>query len=105
MGRSTQRNQHIAAIEKHGRIGWQRRSGYNPRIRVETAMNWRKTIIRRRLLARTLFSQQVAAKIGCNAEPDDKLRDASHHPDRLMPPPAGKARKAYKPPSSNPTSK
>jgi hypothetical protein len=27
------------------------------------------------------------------AEPDDKLWDASHHPDRLMPPPAGKRRR------------
>ena len=35
---ATQRNQHIAAIEKHGRIGWQCRSGYNRRSLIETAM-------------------------------------------------------------------
>ena len=63
---ATQRDQHIATIEKHGRIGWQRRSGYNRRSLVETAMYRYKTIIGRRLLARTLSSQQVEAKIGCN---------------------------------------
>jgi hypothetical protein len=31
-----QRDRHIEAIEKHGRIGWQRRSGYNRRSLVET---------------------------------------------------------------------
>jgi len=61
-----QRNQHIATIERHGRMGWQRRSGYNRRSLVETAMYRYKTIIGRRLLARTLSSQQVEAKIGCN---------------------------------------
>jgi hypothetical protein len=34
----TQRDQHIAEIEKHGHIGWQRRSGYNRRSLVETGM-------------------------------------------------------------------
>ena len=28
---TTQRDRHIATIEKHGRMGWQRRSGYNRR--------------------------------------------------------------------------
>jgi hypothetical protein len=35
---ATQRDRHIATIEKHGRMGWQRRSGYNRRSLVETAM-------------------------------------------------------------------
>ena len=51
---ATQRDQHIATIEKHGRIGWQRRFGYNRRSLVETAMYRYKTIIGRQLLARTL---------------------------------------------------
>ena len=63
---ATQRNQHIAAIEQHGRIGWQRRSGYNRRSLAETAMYRYKTINGRRLLARSLSSQQVEAKVGCN---------------------------------------
>jgi len=42
---TTQRDQHIAKIEEHGRIGWQRRSGYNRRSLVETAMYRYKTIL------------------------------------------------------------
>jgi hypothetical protein len=34
---ATQRDQHVATIRKHGRIGWQRRSGYSRRSLVETA--------------------------------------------------------------------
>jgi len=63
---ATHRDQHIATIEKHGRIGWQRRSGYNRRSLVETPMHRYKTIIGRRLYARILSGQQVEAKIGCN---------------------------------------
>ena len=34
----TQRDRHITTIEKHGRMGLQRRSGYNRRSLVETAV-------------------------------------------------------------------
>ena len=50
----TQRGRHLAAIAKHGRIGWQRRSGHNRRSLAETAMYRYKTIVGRRLQARTL---------------------------------------------------
>jgi hypothetical protein len=50
----TQRDRHIATIERHGRMGWQRRSGYNRRSLAETAVNRYKTIIGRRLQSRTL---------------------------------------------------
>ena len=63
---ATQRAQHIAEIEKHGRIGWQRRSGYNRRSLVETGMFRYKTTVGRRLHARTLSNQRTEAKIGCN---------------------------------------
>src|SRR5277367_6318560 len=63
---ATQRDRHIAEIEEHGHMGWQRRSGYNRRSLVETAMYRYKTVMGRRLLARTLSGQQVEAKIGCN---------------------------------------
>jgi hypothetical protein len=55
-------------IDEHGRMGWQRRSGYNKRslALVETAMFRYKTIIGRRLQARTLSNQKTEAKIGCN---------------------------------------
>jgi len=35
---ATQRDRHIATIERHGRMGWQRRSGYNRRSLAETAV-------------------------------------------------------------------
>jgi hypothetical protein len=63
---TTQRDRHIATIEKHGRMGWQRRSGYNRRSLVETAVYRYKTIIGRRLQARILAKQRTEAKIGCN---------------------------------------
>ena len=63
---TTQRDRHIATIEQHGRMGWQRRSGYNRRSLVETAVYRYKTIIGRRLHALTLPKQRTEAKIGCN---------------------------------------
>ena len=64
---ATQRDRHIATVAKHGRMGWQRRSGYNRRSLIETAMFRYKTIIGGRLHARTLPNQRTEAKIGCNA--------------------------------------
>jgi hypothetical protein len=61
-----QRDRHLAMLEKHGGMGWQRRSGYNRRSMVETAMFRYKTIIGRRLQTRTLPNQRTEAKIGCN---------------------------------------
>jgi hypothetical protein len=62
---ATQRDRHIADIAKHGRIGWQRRSGYTRRSLAETGMYRYKTIVGRRLHARTLPNQRIEAKIGC----------------------------------------
>ena len=63
---TSQRDQHVRAIAQHGRMNWQRRSGYNRRSLVETAMYRYKTIIGRRLHARTLPNQRTETKIGCN---------------------------------------
>ena len=63
---TTQRDGHLAAIAKHGRLGWQRSSGYNRRSLAETGVYRYKTIIGRRLHARTLPNQRAEAKIGCN---------------------------------------
>lgn len=60
------RNRHLEAIAKHGRMAWQRSSGYNRRSLVETAVYRYKTIIGQRLHARTLPNQRTKAKIGCN---------------------------------------
>jgi transposase len=63
---ATQRDRHLALIDEHGRMGWQRRSGYKRRSLIETAMFRYKTIIGRRLQARPLCNQKTEAKIGCN---------------------------------------
>ncbi len=63
---TSQRDLHVRVIAQHGGMGWQRRSGYNRRSLVETAMYRCKAIIGRRLHARTLRKQQTEAKIGCN---------------------------------------
>jgi hypothetical protein len=58
---ATQRDQNIATIAKHGRMGWQRRSGYNRRSLIETAMFRYNTIIGRRPHARSLPHQRTEA--------------------------------------------
>jgi hypothetical protein len=63
---TTQRDRDIAAIKEHGRMGWQCHSGYNRRSLVETAMYCYKTVVGRRLHARTVANQRTEAKIGCN---------------------------------------
>src|SRR5690242_7639004 len=60
------RNGHLATIAKHGRMNWQRSSGYNRRSLAETGVYRYKNIIGRRLRARTLPNQRTEAKIGCN---------------------------------------
>jgi hypothetical protein len=62
----TQRDQHLRTIAQHGRIAWQRLSGYSRRSLVETAMYRYKSIIGRRLHARTLPNQKTEAKVGGN---------------------------------------
>ncbi|MBV8458461.1 MAG: transposase [Acetobacteraceae bacterium] len=61
-----QRKAHVAAIAKHGRMGWQRRSGYNRRSLAETGVYRYKNIIGRRLRARAMPNQRTEEKIGCN---------------------------------------
>ena len=59
---ATQRDRHIAEIDEHGRMGWQRRSGYNRRSLVETAIYRYKTVVGRRLRTRTLSNQRTEEK-------------------------------------------
>jgi hypothetical protein len=63
---ATQRVRHLAMIGEHGRMKRQRRSGYNRRSLVDAAAFRYKTIIARRLQARTSPNQKTEAKIGCN---------------------------------------
>jgi transposase len=63
---TSQRDGHLETIGQHGRMGWQRRSGYGQRSLVEAAMYRYKSLIGRRLHARTLSNQKTEAKIGCS---------------------------------------
>ncbi len=56
---SNQRNQHIAVIDADGRLKWQVATGYGKRSLVETAIGRYKSIIGRRLRARSFAAQQT----------------------------------------------
>jgi hypothetical protein len=49
----TQRDRHLQSINEHGRIGWQKRSGYSRRALVETAISRFKRVIGDALRSRT----------------------------------------------------
>jgi hypothetical protein len=61
----TQRDRHIQTIARRGRRGWQRATGYGRRSLVETAMFRYKTLIGRRLRARSLPGQKAEARMSC----------------------------------------
>jgi Transposase DDE domain len=63
----TQRDQHLRMIRDRGRMGWQKAVGYGKRSLGETAVFRYKTIIGRRLRARTLPSQKTEARAACAA--------------------------------------
>ncbi|WP_313293037.1 IS5 family transposase [Rhizobium rhizoryzae] len=60
-----QRNQHIAAINADGRMKWQIATNYGKRSLVETAIGRYKSIIGRRLRARSFAAQQTEVAISC----------------------------------------
>lgn len=61
----SQRDRHIAAINADGRMKWQIATGYGKRSLVETAIGRYKSIIGRRLRARSFAAQQTEVAIGC----------------------------------------
>ena len=63
-GNSPMRNAHIEHIEKHGRIGWQRDTGYNERSGVEAQIGRYKSVIGSKLQSRNLETQQTETTIG-----------------------------------------
>jgi hypothetical protein len=62
---ASQRDRHIAAINTDGRMKWQAATGYGKRSLVETAIGRYKSIIGRRLRARSFGAQQAEVAIGC----------------------------------------
>src|SRR5580658_3605969 len=63
---ASQCDAHLATIGEHGRMSWQRSWGHNRRSLVEAAMFRYKTVIDRRLHARTLTHLRTEAKPTCN---------------------------------------
>jgi hypothetical protein len=63
----TQRDSHIRSITKHGRMNWQKTSGYNRRSKVEAAIGRYKRVIgdalRSREDARRLCEVKIAVKV------------------------------------------
>jgi hypothetical protein len=49
----TQRDRHLQSIAEHGRMGWQKRSGYTRRALVETSISRFKRVIGDALRSRT----------------------------------------------------
>jgi hypothetical protein len=52
-------DRHIADIRAHGRMAWQKSSGYNPRSRGETLMGRWKSVIGPKLKARSFENQKT----------------------------------------------
>jgi hypothetical protein len=61
----TQRDRHLRMIQERGRRGWQKAVNYGCRSLGEVAMMRYKTLIGRRLHARTLPTQKTEAAVGC----------------------------------------
>jgi len=61
----TQRDRHLQMIQARGRLGWQKAVNYGRRSLGEVAMMRYKTLIGRRLHARTLSTQKTEAAAGC----------------------------------------
>jgi len=60
-----QRDNHIASINKDGRMKWQASTGYGKRALIETAIGRYKGVIAGRLKARSFPAQQTEVAIGC----------------------------------------
>ena len=61
----TPRDRHLQMIQARGRLGWQKAVNYSRRSLGEVAMMRYKTVIGRRLHARTLPKQRTEVAIGC----------------------------------------
>ena len=58
------RDRHIADITAHGRMAWQKSSGYNQRSLIETQIGRWKAVVGPKLQARNFGNQKTEAKIG-----------------------------------------
>jgi hypothetical protein len=63
----TQRDQHIQKIAEHGRMSWQKSSGYNIRAKVEAAIGRFKRVIGDSLRSRTDETESTEVAIAARA--------------------------------------
>jgi hypothetical protein len=63
----TQRDRHLQTIAEHGRMGWQKRSGYSRRALVETAISRFKQVIGAGLRSRTDRRRMTEISIAVHA--------------------------------------
>jgi hypothetical protein len=63
----TRRDQHIQEIDEHGRMGWQKSSGYNVRAKVEAAIGRYKRVIGGSLRSRTDKTEATEVAIAARA--------------------------------------
>jgi hypothetical protein len=63
----TQRDRHLQCIAEHGRMGWQKRSGYSKRARAEAAIGRWKRVIGDGLRARTDERRATEVEVAVHA--------------------------------------
>jgi len=63
----TQRDRHPQSIAEHGRMGWQKRSGYNRRALVEASISRLKRVFRKTLRSRTDRRRKTEVAIAVHA--------------------------------------
>jgi hypothetical protein len=63
----SQRDRHLQAIAKHGRIAWQKQSGYTKRARAEAAMGRWKQVIGDGLRSRTDQRRTIEVSVTVHA--------------------------------------
>jgi Transposase DDE domain len=63
----TQRDRHLQSIQEHGRMGWQKRSGYSRRALAEAAISRLKRVIGNGLRSRTNQRRRTEVAIAVQA--------------------------------------
>ena len=81
----TPRDRHLQGIAEHGRMGWQKRSGYNKRARAEAAIGRWKQVIGDGLRARGRASGDRGERRRPCAQPHAGVRTPELCPHRMNP--------------------
>ena len=82
----TQRDRHLQLIDEHGRMGWQKTSGYNWRALVEADIGRWKRVIGDALRSQTHARQATEVAVAVNVlnrswRSDTRIASATHETD------------------------